>query len=194
MGNPPDGVAREADAVDRTRGEPLPDEIQGEAFYSRMLMKQRQADRPSLRWSIRGRELMSKPRLNVAFLTGDTDLNVSLVAALSPPAPSPPAGQRELMGEELEAMYAAMYGGNPAPNYAEFETAERRYTAIEYGSYEKPRRMLLNAASCLDGAVLTVFASEGLGVVTRNMPCSARQGYDTWRSSWTRPTASASPR
>jgi elongation factor Tu len=104
---------------------------------------------------------MSKPRLNVAFVTGDTNLNVSLAAALCPRRMSS-AVHREAVEE-----FAEMDGGSPTPNYAEFETATRRYTAIEYGPYEKPRRMLLNAAPCLDGAVLTVFASEGLGVVTR---------------------------
>jgi elongation factor Tu len=110
---------------------------------------------------------MSKPQLNVAFLTGDMGLNVSLAAALAPPSLSTRAGPPDMPSEELAAMYAAGYGGDPAPSYSEFETAARRYTAVEFGPYEKPRRMLLNAAPCLDAAVLTVFASEGLGVVTR---------------------------
>jgi elongation factor Tu len=94
---------------------------------------------------------MAKPRLNVAFLTGDTSLNVSLLRALLPPTSPQPQE----------------YGWNTAPVYSEFESQTRRYTAVEYGHMEKPRRHLLNAAPCLDGVVLSVFASEGLGVVTR---------------------------
>lgn len=110
---------------------------------------------------------MAKPRLNVAFLTGDTTLNVTLARALAPPVE--PGPQRRVAPPEAydpEDYFQAFFGG-VSPTYHEFETQTRRYTAVEHGNFEKPRRHLLNGAGCFDGAVLTVFASEGLGVITR---------------------------